>query len=453
MKKDDIIELEIEDLSNLGSGVGRHGGMVVFVNGAVFGDRVRAKLIKVTASFAVARLLEILSPSPVRIESDPCTAPMSCGGCVYRHVTYEEELRLKTEYVRNAFKKAGLDTVLVLPALSAGKVYGYRNKGQYPVAMGKEGLYAGFYAQKTHNIIQSTKCAIQSPSFAPIVDFVCSFGTDHGWTAYDEGKGEGLLRHIYLRIGEKTGQIMLCLVINGETLPNLSELARQLSESFPEVKSLMLNINKRATNVVLGERFVLVSGKPYIEDELCGLRFRISPDSFYQVNRDGAELLYSVAREMACLSGGETLMDLYCGTGTIGLSMASGAGKLCGVEIVSAAVECAKENAERNGIENAVFFCDDASDGRVILNASGGECPDVAVIDPPRKGTTRALAKTLADIGVPRVVYVSCDADTLARDCVYFSELGYTVGRIQPVDMFPRTGHIECVVALTRHIQ
>lgn len=450
MRKDEIIELDVTDLNNLGCGVGRHEGMVVFVKGAVSGDRVRAKIIKVNKSFSIARLEKIIFPSPVRLESDPCTAPMACGGCVYRNITYGEELRLKREYVKNAFRKVGLPSVSVLPVLSVGKVQGYRNKGQYPVTETKKGLTAGFFAQKTHNIIPADGCAIQSPAFAPIVDLVCRFGTEKGWSAYDEESGKGLLRHIYLRIGEKTGQIMLCLVINGDSLPNSREFCETVARELPGVASLMLNINKKSTNVVLGDRFITLLGRPYIEDELCGLTFKISPDSFYQVNRDGAELLYGAARERAGLCGGEVLMDLYCGTGTIGLSMARNAKKLCGVEIVSAAVDCARENAKRNGIVNAEFFCADAGNKDVILSAAGGVRPDVVIIDPPRKGSTRALAETLSQLCVPRIVYVSCDPDTLARDCVWFSELGYDIGEVLPVDMFPRTGHVESVVCLTR---
>ncbi len=450
MRKDEIIELDITDLNNLGCGVGRQDGMVVFVKGAVSGDRVRAKIIKVNKSFSIARLEEILSPSSIRLGCDPCTAPMACGGCVYRNITYDEELRLKREYVKNAFKKAGLPSVSVLPVLTTGKIQGYRNKGQYPVTETKKGLTAGFFAQKTHNIIPADGCAIQNPAFAPIVDLVCRFGTQKGWSAYNEESGKGLLRHIYLRIGEKTEQVMLCLVINGDSLPYRDEFCETVARELPSVASLMVNINKKSTNVVLGDRFVTLSGRPYIEDELCGLTFKLSPDSFYQVNRDGAELLYGAARERAVLRGGEVLMDLYCGTGTIGLSMAKDAKKLCGVEIVSSAVECARENAKRNGIENAEFFCADAGDKDVILSAAGGTRPDVVVIDPPRKGSTRALAETLSALGVPRIVYVSCDPDTLARDCVWFSELGYDIGEVLPVDMFPRTGHVESVVCLTR---
>lgn len=448
MRKEELIELDITDLNNLGCGVGRHEGQVVFVSGAVGGDRVRAKVIKINKSFAVARLEEILSPSPVRISSDPCTAPLSCGGCVYRHVTYGEELRLKREYVKNAFRKAGLSDVTVLPTLSTGKVYGYRNKAQYPVSATKNGLRAGFFARKSHNMIPAEGCAIQNSEFAPIVSFVCEFGTRVGWSAYDEESGKGLLRHIYLRIGERTGEIMLCLVVNGDRLSHTEEFCSEVRARFPRVVSLLLNKNKKNTNVVLGGEYVTLMGREYIEDELCGLRFRISPESFYQVNRDGAELLYGLARDRAALTGGEVLMDLYCGTGTIGLSMAANARKLIGVEIVPEAVECARENARRGGVDNAEFFAADAGDKEVILSAAGGVRPDVVVIDPPRKGSTRALAEVLSSLEIPRIVYVSCDPDTLARDCMWFRDLGYCIGEVTPVDMFPRTGHVESVVCL-----
>ena len=450
MKKEQIIELEITDLNNLGCGVGRYEGQVVFVKGAVKGDTVRAKVIKVNKSFCVARLEGVLASSPMRVKEDECKAPLACGGCVYRHISYESELELKREYVENAFRKAGLFDVRVLPTISAGRAYGYRNKAQYPVTVTKDGVRTGFYASKTHNVIPSEGCAIQNEKFAPIVDLVCRFATENGISVYDEKSGRGLLRHIYMRIGEKTGEIMVCLVINGDSLGSAPNLARKLTESFPEIVSVMININKENTNVVLGKRFETVYGKSYIEDELCGLRFKISPDSFYQVNRDGAELLYSVAAERAALTGAEVLMDLYCGTGTIGLSMAKKAKRLCGIEIVSSAVECARENAKENGIDNAEFFCDDAGSGEVILKAAGGACPDVVVIDPPRKGSTKELIETLDEIGVPRIVYVSCDADTLARDCAWFRDCGYEIGEIQPVDMFPRTGHVESLVCLTR---
>ena len=450
MTKDQIIEIEITDLNNLGNGVGRYEGQVVFVRGALKGDRVSAKVIKINKSFAVAKLVEVIEPSPDRMSESFCSAPLSCGGCVYRHIKYESELELKRAHVKAEFVKAGLPDVRVMPVLSTGRVCGYRNKAQYPVAHGKSGTYAGFYAAKTHNITLAESCSIQNEKFSEILRFVCEFADSHGWSVYDEESGRGLLRHIYLRIGEKTGQIMLCLVINGDSLPKEKEFAVSVCERFCDIASVMLNENREDTNVVLGKNYRTLCGADGIEDELCGLKFFISPDSFYQVNRDGAELLYSKAAELAHLCGDEILMDLYCGTGTIGLSMASKVRKLCGVEIVANAVECAKENAQRNGVANASFICDDAGNREVILAAAGGVRPDVVIIDPPRKGSTKELVECLSSLGVPRIVYVSCGPDTLARDCVWFLENGYEIGEVYPVDMFPRTGHIESVVCLTR---
>ena len=451
MKKGDILRLPITDLNNLGCGVGRaEDGRVVFVKGAVSGDEVETEIIKVNKSFCVGRLLRVVSPSPYRPLSDFCDAPLACGGCVYRHVTYEHELQLKQAYVETAFKKAGLPGVTVLPVCSTGNCCGYRNKGQYPLTKTKNGVRTGFYAAKSHSVIPAASCAIQNPLFATVTEAVCHLADRAGWSVYDEQTGMGLLRHIYLRIGEKTEQLMVCLVINGTELPQSDLLISELTKTVPAVTGILLNINRENTNVVLGKEFLLLWGSDFIEDELCGLRFRISPDSFYQINRSGAELLYGLAREKAALTGNEVLMDLYCGTGTIGLSMAKDAKKLCGVEIISAAVDCARENARRNGIENAEFFCDDAGDRNTILHAAGGVRPDVVVIDPPRKGSTKELVDCLASLRVPKIVYVSCDPDTLARDCAWFTEAGYSVGEVQPVDMFPRTGHVESLVCLQK---
>lgn len=451
IKKGDRFTLEITDLNNLGCGVAHApDGRVVFIKGAVSGDTVSAEIIKVNKSFLVARLLGIVSPSTHRCEAEFCTAPLACGGCVYRHISYEYELELKKEYVKTAFTKAGLPEVSVLPTLHAGRLSGYRNKGQYPVAKTKDGIRAGFYAAKSHNIIPADKCALQNTRFSDIVAEVCSFAEKNGWSVYDEISGKGLLRHIYLRIAEMTGEIMLCLVINGDSLPRSDSFAQKMIESFPDITGILLSVNKKNTNVVLGDKFVTLCGKDYIEDILCGLRFRVSADSFYQVNRDGAELLYSLAADMAELEGTETLLDLYCGTGTIGLSMAKRVGRLCGVEIVPAAVECAIENAERNGITNAEFLCADAGERETILRAAGGKHPDAVIIDPPRKGSTRELVECLASLEVPKIVYVSCNPDTLARDCAWFKEAGYTIGEVQPVDMFPRTGHVETIVCLRK---
>ena len=460
IKKNDIIELDITDLNNLGAGVGRHAdGTVVFVRGAVTGDRVRVKIIKVASSFVVGRLEEILASSPNRFDGEgmrsvACSAPESCGGCVYRNIKYEHELALKRDYVKNAFRKAGLGAVDVSDTAHTGRVICYRNKAQYPVREVKGRIRAGFFAAKTHDLIPCEDCLLQPIVFGEIVRFVVDFAEKNHVSAYDEESGKGVLRHIYLRIGEKTGEIMVCLVINADKMVRSAELSDAIRTAFPSVASVMLNINKKHTNVILGDKFVCIGGRDYIIDELCGLKFKISAGSFYQVNRDGAELLYGLARERAGLSGKETVADLYCGTGTIGLSMAKNAARIVGIEIVDEAVECAKENARLNGIENAHFFCGDASDTRGLLaNAKdtlGDFCPDVVVIDPPRKGTTEELVDYLDSLGVKKIVYVSCNPDTLARDCAWFSQKGYQIGEVTPVDMFPGTGHVESVVSLTR---
>ena len=449
IKKGDIIEVDITDLNNIGNGVGRVDGKVVFVRGAVSGDRVRAKIIKVNKSFFVARLEEIIAFSKYREESF-CDAPLSCGGCVYRHIKYSHELELKHNYVKNAFIKAGIEDAVVLPVLSAGRERAYRNKGQYPLTKIKGKTVAGFYAAKTHNVVPAENCAIQNPAFAEILREVCEVADELCWSVYDEETGKGLLRHIYLRVGEKSGEIMLCLVINADELSGSDILVKRIRERFENVVSIMLNINCEDTNVVLGEKYKVLYGKGGIEDELCGLRFFISPESFYQVNRDGAELLYNTAREMAELSGNEIIADLYCGTGTIGLSMAFSAKKVYGIEIVPGAVECAKENAKRNGIDNAEFVCGDASDRDVFLSLMGGQIPDMVIMDPPRKGSTQMLADTLSELGINKIVYISCSPDTLARDTAYFIEKGYKMSDVQPVDMFPRSGHVETLVCLTR---
>ena len=442
--------VEITDVNNLGCGVGHIDGKTVFVRGAVSGDVVRICIIKDTAGYTVGKVQSIERASDVRAREVFCHAPDACGGCVHRYVTYEHELECKRNYVEHAFRKVGLADVQVAPVRTTGVTSGYRNKGQYPVKQGKSGMEAGFFASKTHNLVKADKCALQPAAFGEIVAFVCAFCDAHGIKAYDEITGKGLLRHIYLRQSKDGEQIMLCPVLNGKGMPAERELVAEVTAKFPQVSGIVLNFNMKNTNVVLGKEYRTLWGQPYIEDVLCGLTFRISPGAFYQVNREGAELLYGLAREKAALTGKETLLDLYCGTGTIGLSMASGAAELVGIEIVQESVDCARENAARNGVENATFICNDAGDAQVILSACGGKRPDVAVIDPPRKGSTEALVKCFAQLEIPRVVYVSCDPDTLARDCKWFRENGYEIGEVTPVDMFPRTGHVESVVCLTR---
>lgn len=460
MQKNDIIRIRITDLNNLGCGVGRledagdATGQTVFVRGGVTGDEMEAAVIKVAKSYLVARPIKIFMPSPYRTE-DLCTAAMSCGGCAYRGVTYAHELELKRGYVQNAFRKAGLPHVTVEEVRSTGQITGYRNKAQYPVQAAKDGgVEAGFYANSSHRVVKTDACALQPTVFTRIVNFFCDLCNRYGITAYNEETGKGLLRHLYLRMGVRTGEVMLCPVVNGERLPHEKEIVQAIAENFPEIKSFVLNTNTRNTNVVLGERYRLLAGREYIEDELCGLTLRISAESFYQVNHDACELLYGLAKERAALTGEELLLDLYCGIGSIGLSMADDAGEVLGMEIVEGAARKAEENAKRNGIQNAAFFCGDAADPKGLLARAAKERGDltgaVVVIDPPRKGTTEELIRAMAAHHIPRVVYVSCNPDTLARDCVIFDKYGYEIGTVTPVDLFPRTGHVETIVCLNK---
>ena len=455
MQKNDIIRLKIEEINNLGFGVGHlPSGQVVFVANAVTGDVLDARIIKVNKSYLIARIEQMIDESALRCE-DACRAS-GCGGCVYKNIRYEHELKLKRDYVRNAFRKAGLSDVVVEEVRTTGVIEGYRNKAQYPVGNGKNGMIAGFYATGTHRIVPATDCRLQPTVFGEILRVICAFCDKNRIQAYDEESGKGLLRHVYLRRGTTTGEVMVCLVVNGESMPEERRLAVLLAELFPEVRSVMLNVNRENTNVVLGEKYRLIYGRDWIEDDLCGLRFRISAGAFYQVNHDACELLYEIARKKAELSAGATVLDLYCGIGTIGLSMAKSAERIIGIEIVDEAVERARENAARNGVKNAYFYCGDASDAQKLLERAEATHGDISgatvVMDPPRKGSTPELIEYLASRGFERIVYVSCGPDTLARDCALFRKNGYQIGSVTPVDMFPRTGHVESVVCLTRGI-
>lgn len=448
--KESSIRVEISDMNNLSSGVGRlPDGRVVFVPGGVTGDVVDAEIIKENKKYCVARLVNVVKPSEIRSKDEFCGAPESCGGCAYRHVNYDYELFLKREYVGNEFYKVGLRDVEVGEVRSTGETSGYRNKAQFPVMSTKNGMRAGFYAAKTHRIVGGANCPLHPDFFGEIVDFICKYCDENAINAYDETTKSGALRHIYIRYAKGSGEVMVCLVVCRENKRLNGDFAEKLVKKFPKVVSVMLNYNREDTNVVLGERYELLFGKDHIEDLLLGRKFRIAPSAFWQVNHDGAELLYRTALEKANLTGNETIADLYCGTGSIGLSMSDKAGKIVGVEIVESAVECARENARINGVENAEFYCADASDIETIKDKLD---VDMVVLDPPRKGSTKELIAAVAERGVKRVLYISCAPDTLARDCAEFYKHGYTIsGEVTPVDMFPRTGHCEVVVSLTRN--
>ena len=351
--------LQVTDLNNLGCGVAHApDGRAVFLAGAVAGDTVKALIIKVNKTFAVGKVLQVVTPSPDR-EDGYCNAPASCGGCVYRYLTYEKELELKHSYVSHVFRKAGLADVTVEAVRTTGQTKGYRNKAEYPITGGKNGLFGGFYAQKTHKVVPCDDCALQPAVFGEILRFFWEFYTGKGVAAYDEETGKGLLRHLYLRQGVGTGEIMVCPVLSGRELPHALEFVGKLIEKFPQVSSVVLNENTRQTNVVLGNKFRTLYGNGYIEDVLCGKRFRIAPASFYQVNHDAAELLYGLAAERTGMHGEGLLLDLYCGAGTIGLSMAECVDEVIGMEIVPDAVTCANVNKSLNGVKNAHFYCGD----------------------------------------------------------------------------------------------
>ncbi len=442
MKKNDLYVTEINDMNNLGLGVCRIDGKVVFVRGGVTGDKLEIGIIKDLSDHAIARVNKIIEPSDIRVENT-CASFKRCGGCSFRHVSYECEKLFKKRYVEKAFEKVGL-SVKVEDILSTGSPDRYRNKVQYPI--GKDWTL-GFFAEHSHEIIPVSDCFAQDGEFTEILREIVRFGREKRISVYDHESGKGLMRHVYLRKGRGSGEIMVCLVANGSSVPHSDELCDLLSSKFPSVKSIILNVNEKRTNVILGERCVTLFGKDHIEDIFCGLRVRISPRSFYQVNRECAELICQKASELADLKKGERLADLFCGIGTIGLSMIKDFpdSELVGIEIIPEAVKNAKENASLNNMQNARFICGDANSPEI----TGA---NVIVIDPPRKGCAPELIKRISEISPSRVIYVSCNPDTLARDCKLFQGEGYSVTRAFAADMFSRTGHVESVVCLTRRL-
>ena len=454
LKKNDIHELTVHDLNNLGYGVSRIGGLVTFVHGAVDGDRVRARLIRVTKDYAVAKTVEIIEPSPHRIKDETCTS-VGCGGCSYRSVSYAHELKLKRETVVSAFRKVGLHGVTVLPTVSAGVSCGYRNKAQYPISPDGK---IGFYAPRSHRVVEARRCPLAPPIFGDILETVSAWRERYGVTAYDEETGQGLVRHVYLRASAEEREILVTIVVNGRSVPHEDALVSSLCEGFSEIVGVLLNINTENTNVICGREYRTLWGRDYLTDTLSGVSLRLHPAAFYQVNRAATELLYARAAALADLTGDETLLDLFCGVGSIGLSMAHRVRELVGIEIVEDAVLCARENARANGITNAHFYTGDAADTERLLENAERELgrrlsPDVVILDPPRKGADERLLRFISDRGIQRIVYISCNPATLARDCAILLSLGYTLSEITPVDLFPRTGHVESVVCLKRQIQ
>lgn len=434
----------IEGYGEGGMGVARIDGRVVFVHGALRGEKCRVLILKTLKSVAFAKVLEVIEPSSERITPD-CPYFPRCGGCTYRHIRYEEELRLKKQRVQDNLSRIGGSDVTVEEILGARDTLRYRNKAQYPVS--KDGA-VGFYRARTHEVIECEHCLLVKPEADAAAEALREYMQSCRVAGYDEKTGRGLVRHLYVR-SNAAGESLVCVLVNGDKLPKEDRLVTLLRDACPKCTGIVLGTNTKKGNVILGDRYRTLWGSDRLEDTLCGKTFRLSVPSFYQVNRVQAERLYAKAIEFASLTGQETVLDLYCGAGTITLALSDHAKKVLGAEIVPEAIGDARENAARNGVKNAEFFCGDASDVAKKL-ARENLRPDVITVDPPRKGLAADVVESIAEMQPGRVVYVSCDSATMARDVKRLADLGYTAQRACAVDMFPRADHIETVVLLSR---
>jgi 23S rRNA (uracil1939-C5)-methyltransferase len=441
-KKNEIYPLTIEGYSSDGTGVARLEGQVVFVHGALKGERCQVQLLKVGKSVAWGRVVQVLEPAPARQAPD-CPQFPRCGGCQLRHMDYAEELEAKRQRVEDALQRIGGVHLPVPPVLAAPQLLHYRNKVQFPVS--PQGI--GFYRARSHQVIDVDSCLLQPPGADRLRGALRAWMARYGVSAYDEGTHQGLIRHLYVRFN-RAGQALCCVVANARRLPQEEALAAALCQAEPQLVGVVLSVNRDKTNVILGEEFRTLWGSDTLDDTLCGLTFRLSVPSFYQVNRDQAEVLYGKALEFAALTGRETVLDLYCGIGTITLAMAGRAGRVIGAEVVPQAVEDARANAARNQIFNAEFLCADAGQAAQAL-AQQGIQPDVICVDPPRKGLSPDVIQAVGQMAPQRLVYVSCDPGTLARDLKLLSAQGYQAQEVAAVDLFPRTVHVECAVLLT----
>ena len=453
LQKNQILTLRIERLSSDGSGVAHSpDGETVFVPGAAPGDEADVRIVKDCKRYAFGILDHLRTPSPDRIPVD-CAVAGPCGGCSLRHLDYTAELRAKQENVTDAFRRIGGLDVPVLDICPSPEVDRYRNKVQFPVGLDKNGNPCiGFYAGRTHRIVPCPDCKLQPGVLNDIGNALCRFFAENGIQPYNEETGRGLVRHIFLRRGAHSGQIMVCLVCTRPNLPHADALCTRLREQFADIATILLNVNSKNTNVILGTETHTLYGPGYIEDTLCGVPVQLGPLSFYQVNTLAAERLYGIAAQYAQLTPDDLLLDLYCGMGTIGLSMVGRCRELVGVEIVPEAIESAKANAARMGdavAAKSCFFCADAGQAATRLAAEGLH-PDVVMLDPPRKGCDEATLSAVVRMAPRRVVYVSCNPATAARDAAWLEQNGYHAEKVQPVDLFPRTKHCECVIALSK---
>lgn len=444
LEKGSIYTAVIDGYSSEGLGIARVNGAVVFVPHAVRGEEIDLRITKVMKTSCAGEIVKIHDPSPERMEPE-CPYAGKCGGCAYRHLTYPEELWAKRQRVQDALTRIGGLDLTVEEILGAKNPEHYRNKSQYPV--GADGSI-GFFQARTHKVVPIRRCLIQTEAADRTAQAVGEWMRRYKISAYDETTGKGLVRHVCVRVNRK-GESLCCVVVNGNKVPREPELAAYVTAAVPHTVGVLLNSNTRRGNVVLGDKYRTLFGRNYLMDTLCGLEFKLSMPSFYQVNRDQAEVLYGKALEFAGLTGNETVLDLYCGIGTITLCLAKAAKRVIGAEIVPPAIRDAKENALRNHIENAEFFCGDAADIAAKLESDGLR-PDVVTVDPPRKGLAPEVIASVAAMGPEKVVYVSCDPATLGRDVKIFREFGYEAKRAAAVDMFPGTAHVETVCLLSK---
>ena len=444
LEKGSIYTAVIDGYSSEGLGIARVNGAVVFVPHAVRGEEIDLRITKVMKTSCAGEIVKIHDPSPERMEPE-CPYAGKCGGCAYRHLTYPEELWAKRQRVQDALTRIGGLELTVEEILGAKNPEHYRNKSQYPV--GADGSI-GFFQARTHKVVPIRRCLIQTEAADRTAQAVGEWMRRYKISAYDETTGKGLVRHVCVRVNRK-GESLCCVVVNGNKVPREPELAAYVTAAVPHTVGVLLNSNTRRGNVVLGDKYRTLFGRNYLMDTLCGLEFKLSMPSFYQVNRDQTEVLYGKALEFAGLTGNETVLDLYCGIGTITLCLAKAAKRVIGAEIVPPAIRDAKENALRNHIENAEFFCGDAADIAAKLESDGLR-PDVVTVDPPRKGLAPEVIASVAAMGPEKVVYVSCDPATLGRDVKIFREFGYEAKRAAAVDMFPGTAHVETVVLLSK---
>ena len=441
-KKNELVRLSIESIGLNGEGIAHLDGQVVFVAGALPGEVCEAQILKVGKSALWARISRLLEPSPDRIPSD-CPHYPKCGGCQFRHMSYAAEREAKRVRVEDALHRIGGLDLPVSVIYGAENTDRYRNKVQLPVA---DGPKIGFFRARSHDVVDVGDCLLQPEPASALAEAVRQWMRTYSVPAYDESAHKGLLRHVFMRFSRTNA--LCCLVVNGRALPHETELVAALRAAAPELSGVVLSVNQERTNVILGREMRTLWGNNYLDDTLCGLTFRISVPSFYQVNRDQCEVLYGKALELAALTGTETVLDLYCGIGTISLVMAQRAGRVVGAEIVPSAVADAQDNARRNGITNAEFFCGDAADAARRFSADGLR-PDVICVDPPRKGLSPEVIEAMVEMSPARILYVSCDPATLARDLARLTQHGYRAQKAVAVDMFPRTAHVETVVLMS----